>query len=109
MRKNIYLAKISLILIMFISFYDTTKCQDVAQSKIIELPQGCKLVLDTTINLTDIVSVRIINGISTILPYVQKLIPLDSVTINLGINSQYVLPIWGVGGRTIKDDNGERV
>ena len=100
------LTKISLILIMCISFNDTVLCQDLAATQVIELPQGCKLFLDADIDLTDTVSMNIVNGIHNIIPKVQALIPLDSVTINLAISSSNVLPFIGVGGRTNKDDSG---
>jgi hypothetical protein len=82
--------------------------QDTIQTKIIELTQGCKLVLDAKINLTDTVSIEIVDGIRNILPRIQKLIPADSVTINLAISSE-VLPQLGVGARTIGNDSGQTV
>jgi hypothetical protein len=69
--------------------------------KIIELSRGCKLVLDSTINLSDSVSSEIIDGIRKILPRVQELIPADSATIKLAISDVNILPIWGIGARTI--------
>ncbi len=73
---------------------------DTIPPKIIELSQGCKLVLDAKIDLTDTVSIEIVDGIRNILPRIQKLVPADSATINLVISSKYILPVWGVGGRT---------
>jgi hypothetical protein len=69
--------------------------------KIIELSRGCKLVLDSTINLADSVSIEIVDGIRKILPRVQELIPADSATIKLAISSVNILPVWGIGARTI--------
>jgi hypothetical protein len=80
--------------------------QDTTHAKIIELPQGCKLVLDTTIDVTDSLSIEIINGIHDVIQSVQTLIPLDSITIDLVINRNNVLPFLGFGGRTNMDDSG---
>ena len=104
-----YLTKISLILIMCIRFNDTVLCQDIATSKVIELSQGCKLFLDADIDLTDTVSINIVNGIHNIIPKLQSLIPLDSIAINLAISSSNVLPFIGVGGRTNMDDSGVNI
>lgn len=104
-----YLTKISLILIMCIRFNDTVLCQDIATSKVIELSQGCKLFLDAGIDLTDTVSINIVNGIHNIIPKLQSLIPLDSIAINLAISSSNVLPFIGVGGRTNMDDSGVNI
>jgi hypothetical protein len=114
MKKRLQIIeKTLLILLLCVIFDNVVHCQDSNQDtilpKIIELPQGCKLVLDPNIDLVDTVSIEIVNGICNILPQVQKLIPVDSVTINLAISSKYILPIWGVGGRTISDDSGERI
>ena len=75
--------------------------KDTMSGKIIELSRGCKLVLDSTINLSDSVSIEIIDGIRKILPRVQELIPADSATIKLAISSVNILPVWGIGARTI--------
>jgi uncharacterized protein YjaZ len=53
------------------------------------------------INLTDSVSIKIVDGIRNILPQIQKLIPADSATIKLVISSVNILPVWGIGSRTI--------
>jgi hypothetical protein len=103
--KKIHVVLIqTLLLILFCSEFNIILGQDIKQDtmpgKIIELPQGCKLVLDSTIDLADSVSIKIVEGIRNILPRVLKLIPADSVTINLAINREHILPVWGVGGRT---------
>jgi hypothetical protein len=107
MKKSI-LILIPLFFLFFLN--DKLFCIDnnesVARKTIIDLSQGCKLVLDTSIDVSDSLSVEIINGIRELLPRVQALIPADSVTINLAISSIYILPVWGVGGRTICDDSG---
>ena len=77
--------------------------QDTIQAKIIELDQDCKLVLDTKIDTTDSLSIQIIAIIREIIPRIQKLIPADSVMINLAISSSEVLPMLGVGARTTSD------
>jgi len=101
-----YLTKILSILIMCIGFNDIAQCQDTIQSKVIELPQECKLVLDTNIDLNDPLSIDIINGIRNIIPRLQSLIPIDSIAIELAISSTNVLPLFGLGGRTNMDDFG---
>lgn len=73
---------------------------DAINAKIIGLDKGCKLVLDSTIDIKDTVSIQIVNGIHNILPRILELIPVDSVIIKLSINSKNILPVWGVGGRT---------
>jgi|GEM_PF-2647282 len=93
-----------LILIFCIGFnvvYGQDSKKDTIQANIIELPQGCKLVIDAKINLTDSVSREIIDGIRNILPKVQKLIHADSVSINLAISSINILPVWGIGARVV--------
>ena len=96
--------QILFILILCTCFDNITICQssnqDKIPSKVIELPEGCKLILDANIVLTDTISIKIVDGIRNILPQIQKLIPADSVTIKLAINSVYILPVWGMGGRT---------
>ena len=101
-----YPAKILLILIMCIGINTVVQCQDNAQSKVIELPQGCKLVIDETINKNDSLSIEIINGIRDIITRVQSLVTLDSIVIKLAISNSNVLPFIGVGGRTNMDDSG---
>ena len=101
--KKIHVVQ-TLLLILFCTEFNIILGQDIKQDtmpgKIIELPQGCKLVLDSTIDLADSVSIKIVEGIRNILPRVLKLIPADSVIINLAINREHILPVWGVGGRT---------
>lgn len=94
---------------MCIKFNAIVQCQDTIPSKVIELPQGCKLILDANIDLEDTVSIQIVKGIKIILPQIHQLIPTDSVTIKLAISSTYILPVWGMGGRTTGDDSGESV
>lgn len=80
--------------------------QDATHAKIIELPRGCKLVLNTTVDATDSLSIEIINGIHNVIQSVQTLLPLDSITIDLSISRNNVLPFLGFGGRTNMDDSG---
>jgi len=101
-----YPVKILLILLICIGFNTVTQCQDKTQSKVIELPRECKLVLNETIDLNDSLSIEIINGICDIITRVQPLIPLDSLSIKMAISSTNVLPFFGLGGRTIMDDSG---
>jgi len=104
-RKYDVLIQTMLILILCIGFNNVLHGQDsrkdTTPGKIIELSRGCKLVLDSTINLSDSVSSEIIDGIRKILPRVQELIPADSATIKLAISDVNILPIWGIGARTI--------
>jgi hypothetical protein len=105
--KNIcnVLLQIVLTIIIGIGINNVVPAQDYGKdtipARIIELTQGCKLVLDAKINVTDSVSSEIIDGIRSILPQVQKLIPADSATIKLAISSVNILPVWGIGARTI--------
>ncbi|HEX7468416.1 MAG TPA: hypothetical protein VF324_07515, partial [Methanobacterium sp.] len=104
-REYDVLIKTILILILCIGFNNVVNGQDIRNdtlsAKIIELPLGCKLVLDPKIDLTDTISIEIVDGIHKILPQVQKLIPADSTTIKLAISGINILPIWGIGARTI--------
>lgn len=107
MKKRFYILKhILLILIFCARFNNVVHCQDSKQdtipAKIIELNQGCKLVLDAKIDLADTLSIKIITGIREIIPRIQTLIPADSITIDLAISSE-VLPVLGVGARTTSD------
>jgi hypothetical protein len=99
------LIQIILILILCNGFNNVAQGQDNKQdtipAKIIELSQGCKLVLDAKIDLTDTVSIEIVDGIRNILPRIQKLIPAYSATIKLAISSVNILPVWGIGAKTI--------
>ena len=79
--------------------------QDSIHPKIIELTQGCKLVVDPKIDLSDTISIRIINGIRNLVPKIQKWIPADSATIKLAISSVNILPVWGIGARTLSGYN----
>lgn len=103
-RKFDVLIQTMLILIMCSGFnivvHGQDSRKDTIPEKIIELSQGCKLVLDAKINLADTVSIQIVDGICNILPQIQKLIPADSVTIKLAISSVFILPVWGIGART---------
>lgn len=102
-KYNIKL-QILFILIFCTCFDYITICQssnpDTIPPKIIELAQGCNLVLDTKINPADTLSMKIISGIRDLIPRVQALIPADSATIKLAISSVYILPVWGIGART---------
>jgi len=108
MKKRFYVQiQILLILGFFSTFTNVIRCQDSIQgtisSKIIELAQGCKLVLDAKMDTTDSLSIEIISRIRDIMPRIQTLIPADSVTIDLAISSSEVLPMLGVGARTTSD------
>jgi Predicted Zn-dependent protease (DUF2268) len=96
-----------LILVLSTTFNHVIYCQDskpdTIPAKIIELTQGCKLVLDSNINLADTVTIAIVDGIRNIMPRIQKLIPADSIAIDLAMSSSEVLPMFGVGGRTTSD------
>lgn len=82
--------------------YCSTNCNKGEMNNVIHLENGCILVLDSTINLSDSISYEIISGIRSIVSQVQSLIPADSITINLKITDD-VIPIWGVGGQTTSD------
>ena len=92
------------------SIYSQEIEQDSSKTEIFELDQGCKLILKKKIDLTDSASTEIVEGIRNIIPTVQKLIPTDSVTINLTTDSENILHVWGIGARTSGGgDTGERV
>ena len=93
-------------LILFTFFNITLYSQDSTHAKIIELPHSCKLVLDANINTKDTLSIKIIKRIHDVVERVQSLIPLDSITIDLAISRNNVLPFLGYGGRTNRDDSG---
>lgn len=67
-------------------FNNVIHCQDSKQEtippKIIKLTQGCKLVLDSKIDLADTVTIAVVDGIRHIIPRIQKLIPADSIAPN---------------------------
>jgi hypothetical protein len=105
-RKYDVLIHTMLILILCSGFNNVVHGQDsrndTIPAKIIELPLGCKLVLDPKIDLTDTISIEIVDGgIRKILPQAQKLIPADSATIKLAISSVNILPVWGIGARVV--------
>ncbi len=77
--------------------------KDTTRANVVKLAQGCILVLDEKIDITDSLSVEIIARIQNIIPRIQKLIPADSITIDLAMSSSEVLPMFGVGGRTTSD------
>lgn len=95
---------------MFTYYSNIAFCQNDNENGIhtntIELEQGCKLVLDANIDVTDSLSIEIVNGITDIIPRVQSFIPLYSITIELAISSTNVLPFFGLGARTNMDDFG---
>jgi hypothetical protein len=99
------LVKILIVVVILTRLDSGVYCQDSKTDsispKIIELPQGCKLVLDPKIDLTDTISIEIVDGIRNILSEVQKLIPADSTTIKLAISSINILPVWGIGARVV--------
>jgi hypothetical protein len=107
MKINFYtLGKLQIILILCTMFDNVLHGQDSKQEtvpvKIIELSQGCKLVLDTKIDTTDSLSIKIITGIRKVMPRIQALIPADGITIDLKISSD-VLPFLGIGATTTSD------
>jgi hypothetical protein len=102
-EKSNYLIHISLILMMFPGFLVALECQATEPSKTIELPQGCKLVLDSKINQADSIIVAISTGICDYVKRIQKVIPADSVTINLTLSNENILPQFGMGGGSSKD------
>lgn len=96
---------ILLILILIISIsQNVVLCQhsneDTIQTQIVELTQGCILVMDEEIDTTDSLINEIVNGIRNIMPRIQKLIPADSITIDLGISSENLIPGLGMTGAT---------
>jgi Predicted Zn-dependent protease (DUF2268) len=108
--ENHIIKKILHVIILFtifnITLYSQGIKQDSAYNGIIELPHNCKLVLNSNIKFEDTLTIGIIKGIQNIIKSVQSLIHLDSVTINLAINKDNVLPFLGFGGRTNMDDSG---
>jgi uncharacterized protein YjaZ len=98
---------ILMILVLCVNFNNVMHCQDnkqdTIQIKIIELEQGCKLVLDPKIDKADSVISAIITGIHNVVPRIQKLIPADSITINLTISRENILPQFGMGGGSSND------
>jgi len=115
MKKRLELiGQVLIVMILFNGFlmnsiYSQEIEQDTSKTEIFELDKGCKLIFKKKIDLTDSASTEIVEGIRDIVIRVQKLIPTDSVTINLTTNSEYILHVWGLGSRTHGDDNGERV
>ena len=112
MKKTIKaLLDILLTLLLFNGVGSDLHCQvskqDTIPPKIIELPHGCKLVLDGKIDLSDTITIQIIEGIRNILPKIQKLIPADSATIKLVISRLNILPVWGIGSRTLSGYNDQ--
>jgi hypothetical protein len=104
MKKRIYILKqILVVLILNTGFDKIAYCQvsrpDTIPAKIIKLEQGCRLVLDTKIDTNDSIFVEIIGGMRDILPRIQKLIPADSITIDMVISDE-IVPAWGMGART---------
>jgi Predicted Zn-dependent protease (DUF2268) len=101
------LAKILLVLLLLARLNSVVYCQDSNHDrkppKIIELPKGCKLVLDSSIDLADTTSKEIVIGICNVIPHVQELIPIDSATVNISVSTENILPVWGIGARTISE------
>ncbi len=115
MKKTLQITiQVLMVMILFNGFlmnslYSQEIEPDTSKTKIFELDKGCKLILEKKINISDSASIEIVEGIRDIISRVQKLIPTDSVTINVVTNSENILPVWGLGSRTVGDDNGERV
>ena len=84
------------------TLHSQEKSNDTIAVKIVDLTQGCKLVLDTKIDTTNSILIQMISGIREIMPRIQSLIPADNITIDLKISSD-VLPFIGVGSRTTSD------
>jgi uncharacterized protein YjaZ len=99
-----------LLILILCTRFNIVRCQDskqdTIQTRIIELAQGCRLVLDAKIDLTDTLSIKIITGIREVIPRIQKLIPADSITIDLAISSENILPEFGMGGASFNDRVG---
>jgi len=116
MKKTLQITRqVLIVMILFNGFlmnslYPQEIEQDSSKTEVFELDQGCKLILKKKIDLADSASTEIVEGIRNIIPTVQKLIPADSVTINLVTNSENILHVWGIGARTSGGgDTGERV
>ncbi len=108
MKENLKVATIALfLLIASAATNNTLRCQEKLRNttaeKIIDLPRGCKLVLDPKIDTAESLSLKIINGIRETIPRMQILMPADSVTINLTISSENILPQFGMGGGSSND------
>lgn len=59
-----------------------------ASFKFIELDQGCKLIFYSDVKLPETLKVDIIQGIRDIMSKVQKLLPADSITIDLELSTR---------------------
>jgi len=94
------------LLVVSVTTDNTLRCQEKSQdttvARTIDLPLGCKLVLDPKIDPTDSISQQILSGIREIMPRIQALIPADSITIDLRVSGE-VLPFLGVGATTTGD------
>lgn len=88
------------------------------------LDRGISLVLDSSINPSDSVTIEIVDGIRTIIPSIADMLIqedrrtgnsdssksiIDNTIIYLYLSKTHILPVWGVGGRVVNDDNGERI
>jgi uncharacterized protein YjaZ len=107
MKKLSQIIRLMTLLTLCINYNDVIYCQDnkpdTVLTTIFELEHGCKLVLDPNSNTTDSLILAIINGINSVLPRIQELIPADSVTINLTISRENILPQFGMGGGSSND------
>ena len=106
-RKLFILSQILFLLFLRAGCENIIYCQnskqDTIPTKIIGLSNGCKLVLDAKINLADTITIEIVNGIRGRIQRIQELIPVDSATVNLSINTENILPVWGIGAKTISN------
>ncbi len=84
-------------------FFKMKESEKKVSFEIIELDQGCKLVLNSNTDKADSLTNEILNGISDVMQKIQKLVPADSITIDLKI-SKNVIPNFGVGGQAFIDN-----
>lgn len=84
-------------------FSKVEKSEKKTSSEVIGLRQGCKVVLNSNIDTADSLTNEILNGISDIMLKIQKLVPADSITIDLKL-SKNVIPKFGVGGQAFVDN-----
>ena len=84
-------------------FFKMNESEKKESFEIIELDQGCKLVLNSNVDKADSLTNEIINRISDVMLKIQKLVPADNITIDIEI-SKNVIPNIGVGGQAFIDN-----
>ena len=84
-------------------FFKMNESEKKESFEIIELDQGCKLVLNSNIEKADSLTNEILNRIGDVMLKIQKLVPADNITIDLKI-SKNVIPNFGVGGIAFNDN-----